>query len=104
MKFRAPVKEDTEIRTGDIRRCAVNGGGEVESFFAVVISVMSGSVTVRRFHKDDWGAARYLIKDIAPTGLEYAMFVDGKDLRLPVACIGRKSGRISKTDMRNLRK
>ena len=57
-----------------------------------VISVLSGSVAVRGFHKDACGAMRNLIKDIAPAVLERAMFVDGKDRKLLTDASVRKQG------------
>ena len=68
------------------------------------MAVSSDSVSVRKLHKDNYGASRYLLRDIAPTGLEYAMFADTKDSVLTLPQIGRKVGKISKTDMRNIRK
>ena len=104
MKYRPYNPAEEGLAVGDIRKCTVNGGGVIETFYVVVMAVSPGNIAVRRLYKDNWGASRYLIRDVAPTGLEYAMFVDTKDTVLQEQVIGRKTGMISKTDMRNIRK
>ena len=103
MKYRPYKTPVDRLLAGDIRRCTIYGGELTESFYAIVISVAPDSVLVRRLFKDNGGTTRYLIRDVGPTGLEYAMFVDSRDTRLPVAKVGRKIGKVSKTDMRNIR-
>ena len=80
--------------------CSPTGSAGVAS---ACVSVAPDSVLVRRLFKDSEGTSRYLIRDVGPTGLEYAMFVDSRDTTLPIAKVGRKIGRVSKTDMRNIR-
>lgn len=103
MKYRPYKTPENRLLAGDVRRCAIYSGELTESFYAIVISVAPDSVLVRRLFKDSEGTSRYLIRDVDSTGLEYAMFVDSRDTTLPIAKVGRKIGRISKTDMRNIR-
>ena len=103
MKYRPYKTQEDRLLAGDVRRCTIYSGELTESFYAIVIAITSDSVLVRRLFKDNGGTARYLIEDIGPTGLEYAMFVDSRDTMLPVGKVGRKIGKASKTDMRNIR-
>lgn len=102
MKYRPYKSPEDDLSAGDIRRYTATGGGLAESFYVVVMSVSSDTVRVRRLYKENLAAARYLIRDVGPTGLEYAMFIDPKDIELPKRGIGRRLGRLSKTDMRNI--
>ena len=54
-------------------------------------------------YKDDPKSTRYLIKDVAETGLDYAMFLDGIEWVLDKKTAGRKYGCLSKRDFRNIR-
>lgn|GEM_PF-3891936 len=104
MKYR-PYKEPEDVlMVGDIRRYTINGGGMIETFYAAVVSVTPDSVSVKRLYKEDSAASRYLIRDVAPTGLEYAMFVDTRITKLSIQTVGRKAGKLSKSDLRNIRK
>ena len=103
MKYRPYKTPDDRLLTGDIRRCTINSGDLPESFYAIVTSVSPDSILVRRLFKDNGGTSRYLIRDVGPTGLEYAMFVDSRDMKLPMENVGRKVGRVSKTDMKNIK-
>ena len=103
MKYRSYKPSDDSLSAGDVRRYTATGGGLAESFYVVVMSASSDAVRVRRLYKENLAGSRYLIGDVGPTGLEYAMFVDTKDADLPRRGIGRRIGRLSKTDMRNVR-
>ena len=104
MKYRPYKAPEDILMVGDVRRCLYNGGGVTESFYAIVTAVGPDTVSVRRLYGEDSVPHRYLIKDVGPTGLEYAMFVDPKTIDLPPKAVGRKYGRLSKMDMRNIRK
>ncbi|AMH94979.1 hypothetical protein AR505_1264 [methanogenic archaeon ISO4-H5] len=104
LKYKPYKPAEENLAVGDVRKCTFNGVGVVETFYVVVMAVYPGHIAVRKLHKDNWGATRYLIRDVAPTGLEYAMFVDTKDTEMQEQMVGRKTGRISKTDVRNIRK
>ena len=103
MKYRPYKTPEDRLLAGDVRRCTIYNGELTESFYAILIAISSDSVLVRRLFKDNGGTSRYLIREVGPTGLEYAMFVDTRDMTLPIAKVGRKVGKVSKTDMRNIR-
>ena len=103
MKYRPHKEQGDVLKIGDVRRCTINSGGEIESFYAAVMSISLDSVSVKRLYKEDLGTSRYLIRDVKPTGLEYAMFVDTRIMNLPKKTIGHKIGRISKIEMKIVR-
>lgn len=104
MKYRPYKALEDVLTAGDIRRCTLNRGGIIETFYTAIISVSSDSVSVKRLYKEDSVASRYLLRDVAPTGLEYAMFVDSEFTDVPKQTLGKKVGRISKADMKNIRR
>ncbi len=93
-----------EPEVGDICRFELNEGGEMTAFIGVVVGVDPSSVKVRRCYKEDQGNGRYQMRDVGTTGLEYAMFIDDKDMILEKRTAGRRYGCLSKRDMRNIRK
>ncbi len=104
MKYR-PYKEPEDVLSvGDVRRCTLECGVAAETFYAVVMSFSGDRVYVKRLHREDSHASRYLIRDVGPTGLEYAMFVDPGTMSLYTGAVGRKMGTLSKRDMRNIRR
>ena len=88
---------------GDVCKCVLRGGGLTETFYAVVLAISADSVSVMKLYKDDALTSRYLIRDVGPTGLEYAMFVDSRIIKLSRSSIGMRVGRLSKMDLRNIR-
>ncbi len=104
MRYRPYKTSEDVLSVGDVRRCTLECGGATETFYAVVMSVSQDRVTVRRLHKEDSHASRYLIRDVAPTGLDYAMFVDPGTMYLSRRTIGRKTGMLSKRDLKNIRR
>jgi len=104
MRYHAIVAESEELGIGDVRRFTLNEGGETSSFIGVVTGVEECAVRVKRCYKEDPKSSRYVIKDVAAAGLEYALFVDDRVWRLNKNAVGRKYGSLSKKDMRNIRK
>ena len=104
LKYRPHKEQEKTLAVGDVRRCTINSGGEIKSFYAAVMSISSDYVLVKRFYKGDPSATMHLIKEVGPTGLEYPMFVDAEVMKLPILTIGRKMGRVSKTDMRIIKR
>ena len=103
MRYRPRAMESDEARIGDVRRVSLNEGGESSTFIAVIVGMDHESVTVRRFYRDDPRCSRYQIKDVGSTGLEYAMFIDDRTLRMRRAAMGRRYGMLSRKDLRNVK-
>ena len=103
MRYHQYGSADDGLAAGDICRCTLNVGEHEEAFYAIVVGTSRETVTIRRLHKADSGGARYILRDLASTGLDYAMFVDTGTTTVARKAIGRKVGKISKSDKRNLR-
>ena len=103
LKYRPYRTSDDVMAEGDIRRCTLGHGELEETFYVVVMSFTPDIAKVKRLHKEDEQGSRYLIKDLAPTGLEYSMFVDSRAVRIPRQAIGNRIGRISKTEIRKIK-
>lgn len=103
MRYRQYNIPEDRLLVGDVRRCTIRSAESTESFYAIVVGVTPKSVIVRRLLRDGERESLYLIRDVGPTGLEYAMFVDFMDTILPTDKIGRKVGKVSKNDLKNIR-
>ena len=103
MKYKPMVLESDEIKVGDVRRFNLNDGGELTTFIGVIIGLEGDDVEVKRCYKVDLKSSRYLIKDVGETGLEYAMFIDDRVWRMKGKTVGRKYGKLSKKDLRNVK-
>ena len=102
MKYAHRLASTDELREGDVRRFTLDKGGMV-SCIGVVTKIEEKTILVMQCYKDDPKSTRYLIKDLAETGLEYAMFLDGTEKKLEKKAAGRRYGNLSKRDLRNIR-
>jgi len=102
MKYIPRLRKPDELREGDVRRFTLDKDGLV-SYIGVVTRIEERKILVMQCYKDDYKGTRYLIKDVAETGLEYAMFLDGTEWILDKKAAGRRYGNLSKRDLRNIR-
>lgn len=102
MKYKPRLKEQDELREGDVRRFTLDKDGIV-SYIGVLTRIEEGRILVMQCYKDDPKSTRYLIKDVEETGLEYSMFLDGIEWILDRKTAGRRYGKLSKRDFRNIR-
>ena len=102
MKYTPRLTKPDELREGDVRRFTLDKDGLV-SYIGVVTRIDERAIMVMKCYKDDHKGTRYLIKDVAETGLEYAMFLDGIEWVLDKKAAGRRYGNLSKRDFRNIR-
>ncbi len=102
MKYRKPTEPmDYGPVKGDVRVCMKKDVGGYTTFTAVVVSVGEHTMVRRCYREDDRGR-RYQIKDVSTTGLDYSMFLDENKQRVSRENVGRRLGRLSKADMRNI--
>ena len=99
MRYRPQSKDERTIPLrGDVCLMKETLLGRTAGYYAAIVSVSGDSLEIKRLWKTDPNGTRHLLYDAAPTGLEYAVFMD------PEAFIVRKSdlvrilGRISKRD------
>ncbi len=95
--------QNDPLLEGDVYKCVLRGGGLTETFYVVVMAATTDSISVKKLYKEDVSSSRYLIRDVGPSGLEYAMFVDPRIIKLSKSSIAMRIGRLSKTDLKNIR-
>ena len=103
MRYKPYKTESRPPMRGDV--CLFNGTGEDRHtiYPAAVVSVSGSRLTVKRLWDCDSFGTRHLIADVAPTGLEYAAFLDSGKGTAEMKQLVRILGRLSKRDLAYLR-
>lgn len=103
MRYKPFKTESRGPIRGDV--CLFKGAGEDRYIIypAAVVSVTGSRLTVKRLWDCDSFGTRHLISDVAPTGLEYAAFLDPGKGTTEMKQLVRILGRLSKRDLAYLR-
>ena len=67
---------------------------------AIITSFSANGYGVKWCYKEDDRGKRHLIRDVRPTGLEYAAFIDPHEQKMDAVYLVKVLGRLSKRDMR----